>query len=696
MKIVIFGSNGMLGRYVLHTLNSEYNVISILRDEFDIFNDEWSKLRNILEDILEENDVIINCSGIIPQKYDSNQIKKYIKINTLFPHKLSEISNNLKCKLIHITTDCVFSGKKGDYYTEEDQSDINTIYGITKFLGEPENCSVIRTSIIGEEFNSNKSLLEWLISNKNKTIDGFSNHYWNGVTCFTLAKIIKEMISKNIYWKGVKHISSPEIISKAKLCSYINELYNLNITIIPKNVEYKNLSLSTIDYELKSAFKIKSIYDQLIEQKNANIIYGMYDNLTTCRFCNNTNLYEIFKFNDFPLSGEFLKFYKNTISEKLYPLTFLYCENCKTALVKEVIKQDNLFTNIHSNSYFYYSSTIPLLVTHFNKLFQMIKMNYPLKKRILEIGCNDGVFINNFVGQNYNIIGIDPSKTIEKIKSNEIIKYNTFFNSEVAMDILNRYGKQDVIVCCNCLAHINNINEIYQNIKQILFQDGILIVEVHYLKNIIDNLNFDFIYHEHMSYYSIKSFIQICMNNDFYLDNIEFIDIHGGSLRAFIRHKKPDDSVFYNEKLNVYIVEEDFSKNRIETLFDKLLLWKSEILKLIEEVQIHESMLLVGYGASGRTNMIINFLEKKFDIILDDSIHKINSLMPYYHTKIENSEIIYSNNNIKIIFILAWPYTKNVIEKHKKFIENGGIFIKILPQIERIDINNYQNYLEKM
>ena len=92
--------------------------------------------------------------------------------------------------------------------------------------------------------------------------------------------------------------------------------------------------------------------------------------------------------------------------------------------------------------------------------------------------------------------------------------------------------------------------------------------------------------------------------------------------------------------------------------------------------------------------MIINFLSIKFDIIIDVSINKIGSFMPYYHTKIENSEYIYSESNIKIIFILAWPYTESIVKKHIKFIKNGGIFIKILPDIEIIDSSNFENYLK--
>ena len=418
MNIVLFGSSGMLGRYIYTILKNDYNVICILRDEYDIENDIWSKVEYILSNNLKENDIIINCAGIIPQKYNCDNYKTYIRVNTLFPHKLNEISKKNSYKLIHITTDCVYDGSKGNYSV----NDIHTskdIYGISKSQGEPEEATIIRTSIIGEELIGKKSLIEWVKSQKNGTINGYTNHYWNGVTCFELAKYIKNILDNNTFWNGIKHICSPNIVTKYELCCYINEIYSLNIEVTPMEKKYKNLSLLG-----DGIFKIDSIYNQIVEQKEFNIKYGHYENLTSCRFCNNKNLCEIMKFDDYPLSGGFLKNKKNIIHEKIFPLTFLFCENCKTGLVKEIVKEDYLFTNINESSYFYYSSTIPSLVTHFKNLYEKITLEHPNKKNILEIGCNDGVFINNFVDKGYNIIGIDPSKTITKIESHNIIKYN--------------------------------------------------------------------------------------------------------------------------------------------------------------------------------------------------------------------------------------------------------------------------------
>jgi dTDP-4-dehydrorhamnose reductase len=247
MKILIFGSTGMLGRYVYNILKNNYSVICINRNNFDIENDEWYKLEHILFENLKENDIIINCAGIIPQKYKNENLKIYIRVNTVFPHKLNEITKKLKCKFIHITTDCVFDGSKGNYSINDIHS-AKDIYGISKSEGEPEDATVIRTSIIGEEIYGKKSLIEWVKSNKDGKIKGYTNHYWNGVTCLTLANFIKSIIDNKNFWKGIKHICSENIVTKYDLCCFINEIYKLNINIEKyEDLISKNMTLVSTD-----------------------------------------------------------------------------------------------------------------------------------------------------------------------------------------------------------------------------------------------------------------------------------------------------------------------------------------------------------------------------------------------------------------------------------------------------------------
>jgi len=687
-NIILFGSTGMLGNYCFKILQSNYNVIPITRNEYDILDNNYEKLFNITK--CYNNSVIINCAGSIPQRGIVNDTDSFI-INSLFPKMLDKIANQLNIKFIHISTNCVFNYENGNCNELVMPNEVN-IYGLSKILGEPENACVIRTSIIGEEILNKKSIIEWVISNKDGKINGYNNYLWNGCTCQTIVIFIKTIIDTDSYWKGIKHIHSAETISKYELVCMINEIYNLNISITPFALDNKvNKTLSSI-YD--NTVITKSIKEQIMEQKNIDLKLGTYHTITKCRCCNNKNLKKIWGLKNAPLAGGFLKNIKDVIYERHYPLTFLYCDICYSAFVKEIVMENKLFTNINNNGYFYYSSQIPTLVEHFKNLYNYVKTNYNInEKKFMEIGCNDGVFLNNFSKTDNlkYLIGIDPSETIQKINNPNIIKINDFFNSKSTSNIIKEYGKMDYIVACNCLAHIDDINDIFNNLKLILNDDGIIIMEVHYVKNICETMNFDFIYHEHMSYYSINGIYNICKNNNLYLDNVEHITNHGGSIRITIKNKLDNSNLYHNPGLTNTLQQEDISPH-MDTFLDRINKWKIEINSIINDVYEKEQ-IVAGYGASGRTNILLTVIQQKFEFIFDDSNSKINNFIPRFHTQILNSNEIY-NNNIKTIFILAWPYSKYIIQKHKKFIENGGRFIIILPEIQEINISNIDNYLD--
>lgn len=279
MKVIIFGSNGMLGKYVSTYLSNKFIVVNITRNEYNVLTNTTDDLERI---IINNNDAdyIINCLGLIPHSHKngvSTTNRDYFKINSIFPNQLSLLSKQYNIKLIHITTDCVFSGNKGNY-NEDDIHDEISDYGVSKSLGEPDNCCIIRTSIIGEEIRNKRSLLEWVKSNKGGEIDGYTNHYWNGITCLELAKIVDNMIENKKYWVGVRHIYSPESVSKYELVSIINDVYNLNIKI--NKVECSNVvlhpqsglrSASATDKTICSKYdmklNIKSIDKQIMELK---------------------------------------------------------------------------------------------------------------------------------------------------------------------------------------------------------------------------------------------------------------------------------------------------------------------------------------------------------------------------------------------------------------------------------------------
>ena len=271
MKIILFGSTGMLGNYVYNYLSKYHNIICINRNELDISTISNNKLENIfLKYKLEENDIIINCIGIIPQSKNLNNanIRNYFLINSIFPNLLSFYANLYKLKFIHITTDCVFSGSKGNY-NENDLHDEMNEYGVSKSLGEMcYNATIIRTSIIGEETKNKYSLLEWVKKHNNNTINGYTNHFWNGVTCLQLAKIINQIINNNIWWKGVRHIFSPNTVSKYELVNIINDVYKLNNTVVKFKTNNNVDKTLCTNYETNNLFNIPNLIDQICELKN--------------------------------------------------------------------------------------------------------------------------------------------------------------------------------------------------------------------------------------------------------------------------------------------------------------------------------------------------------------------------------------------------------------------------------------------
>lgn len=225
--IVVIGANGMLGYAVSEYFAANgYSVKRMTRNDFDISKDDISEL----EPFLAGATAVINCSGIIKQKIADHSIEEILKVNSIFPINLAKLSDKLKVQCFHITTDCVYSGKKGGY-TESDLFDAEDVYGMSKNAGDTDLCMTLRTSIIGEEKSHFTSLLSWVKSQKGKTINGYLDHFWNGVTTLYLAEIIHEIIKSNLYQKGIFHIHSKEVVSKYELTVMINKVYGLGIKI---------------------------------------------------------------------------------------------------------------------------------------------------------------------------------------------------------------------------------------------------------------------------------------------------------------------------------------------------------------------------------------------------------------------------------------------------------------------------------
>ena len=274
-KIFVLGKSGMLGRYVYTYLKVKgYNVKGVGRSDIDA-SDTCSDLHKFIEHQMSDGDVVINCMGTIKPRVDELGDSNAILVNSLFPRKLADLCKQYGIKLIHPTTDCVYTGSKGDY-NENDPYDVSDVYGMSKALGEPSNCTVIRTSIIGEEVGQGRSLVEWVKGNKGGNTNGYLNHYWNGVTCLQFGKIVETMIEKDLFWDGIKHLHSDKL-DKQVLSELINDSFGLGITITPKTVEKTvDRSMATIYTENQNKFNIPTLKVQIQEMAEFhNTLFSM-------------------------------------------------------------------------------------------------------------------------------------------------------------------------------------------------------------------------------------------------------------------------------------------------------------------------------------------------------------------------------------------------------------------------------------
>lgn len=262
-SILVLGSKGMLGHAVLTYFSKKgYKTDALSREQYDI----TTQPIEALTPFIESHDIIINCAGVIKPQIEKNKIEQVIQVNSIFPHNLAKLCKSKGKKLFHITTDCVFSGKKGAYL-EQDVFDAEDVYGMTKAAGESSLGMNLRTSIIGEEKGQSRSLLAWAQSQQGKTVNGFTNHLWNGVTTVYLAQIIEQLFSSNLYKEGTYHIHSPAPVTKAELLQIISTVYNLSLTVIPKEApQFCDRSLSSV-HDISKKIVTLTIPEQVQQMK---------------------------------------------------------------------------------------------------------------------------------------------------------------------------------------------------------------------------------------------------------------------------------------------------------------------------------------------------------------------------------------------------------------------------------------------
>jgi len=395
---------------------------------------------------------------------------------------------------------------------------------------------------------------------------------------------------------------------------------------------------------------------------------------TNCRICKSPELSEFLNLGDQPLANAF-RHPERRDSEEKFPLRVLLCRKCNLCQLGEVVDPEILFRD-----YIYYSSSQPVLPRHFKEYAEYVYNNFihDEAELVVEMGSNDGLLLLAFKHMGARILGVDPAKNIA-IVANErgVPTIAEFFGKSVAEKIKVGYGEAQVLIGNNVVAHTDDHHSLVSGIEHILSKDGVFVLEAPYLVDMFENMTFDTIYHEHMSYLAIRPLQYLFNQYSLEIFDVVLFPVQGQSIRVFVGRKgqyKVRDSVgrFINKELEMGL-------DRIETykeLARKIEKLKHDVVDTIKEIK-KQGKIIAGYGAPAKGNTLLNYFDinnNHLEYLTESMPSKIGLYAPGTGIPVKN--ISDARKNWPDYFLLlAWSYKDAIIEKEREFRERGGKFI---------------------
>lgn len=403
-----------------------------------------------------------------------------------------------------------------------------------------------------------------------------------------------------------------------------------------------------------------------------------------CRFCGKELKETFVDLGMSPLSNSYLKFENIKNKENFYPLHAYVCSECYLVQLEEFESPKKIFSD-----YAYFSSFSKSWLKHAEEYVNMMvkKFKFNLNSKVVEIASNDGYLLQYFKEKNVPVLGIEPAKNI----ANEAIKKgiptkSEFFGENLANQLIKENLYADLLIGNNVLAHVPNINDFVLGMKKILKPKGIITIEFPHLLRLIEENQFDTIYHEHFSYLSLITVIKVFRKHGLDIFDVEELSTHGGSLRIYGKHIEDNTKCISEQVEKIINKEIQMGLNKIEiylSFSEQVKKSKRDILNFLIHIK-NEGKQIVGYGAPAKGNTLLNYCGIGTDFIdytVDISPHKQGLFLPGTHIS------IFSPNKIKetkpdYIVILPWNIKEEVMEQMHFIREWGGKFITLIPGVE--------------
>jgi len=406
-----------------------------------------------------------------------------------------------------------------------------------------------------------------------------------------------------------------------------------------------------------------------------------------CAFCDSLRLAPIEDFGAVALAGGFLK-PDDFGAEERFPMRLAFCRDCFAVQLTDVVDPELLFKR-----YFYFSSAIRTLREHFLDYATEVVSRFldPGTATVVEIGCNDGILLKPIADQGVRtVIGVDPAtNVVAQVNDPRISIINDFFNEATGRRLADEYGAADLIVANNVFAHIADIRGVTNAIAQLLKADGVFVFEVHYIGKIIHGLQYDMIYHEHLYYYSLLALENLFSRFGMTVFDVKAIAMHAGSMRYYVCKSSsfhaatPSCRVMNlrNEELGNGFDCHDTYVRFAADIYSR----KVALMALLTRLR-SAGRRVVGYGASGRANTIIQYCgisQEHMEYMVDDAAAKHGYYTPGSHFEIRPSSAI-QEDPPDYLLVFAWGYYSEIAEKHRAFFEAGGRMILPLPDVRVI------------